>query len=52
MPDRAVNPKFAHKLDFLAALAEHWRGDGAGERAMIALGDFNIAPLETDVWSH
>jgi exodeoxyribonuclease-3 len=52
VPDRAANPKFAHKLDFLGALAAHWRGERAGERAMIALGDLNIAPLETDVWSH
>lgn len=52
VPDRAQNPKFAHKLDFLAELAAHWEADGAAERKLIAVGDFNIAPLETDVWSH
>jgi len=51
-PDRAVNPKFAHKLDFLKELADWWRGNEAAARAMVAVGDFNIAPLETDVWSH
>jgi exodeoxyribonuclease-3 len=52
VPDRDANPKFAHKLDFLAELAAHWRGEAAGARALIAVGDLNIAPLETDVWSH
>jgi exodeoxyribonuclease-3 len=52
VPDRDVNPKFAHKLDFLAELAAYWRAEGAQERAMIVVGDLNIAPLETDVWSH
>ncbi len=52
VPDRAQNPKFAHKLDFLAELAADWRRNGAAERAMIAVGDFNIAPLASDVWSH
>lgn len=52
VPDREQNPKFAHKLDFLAELAADWaEGHDAGRR-MIAVGDFNIAPLETDVWSH
>ncbi|MFW5834548.1 MAG: exodeoxyribonuclease III, partial [Pseudomonadota bacterium] len=52
VPDREQNPKFAHKLDFLAELAAHWQAENAGKRRMIAVGDFNIAPLETDVWSH
>ena len=50
--DRDANPKFAHKLDFLAELAAHWRAAAAAERALIAVGDLNIAPLATDVWSH
>ena len=50
VPDRALNPKFAHKLDFV----EELRGlahtsDGIPS---ILAGDLNIAPLETDVWSH
>lgn len=52
VPDREENPKFAHKLDFLAELAAHWEADAPVGRRMIAVGDFNVAPLETDVWSH
>ncbi|MEO1722108.1 MAG: exodeoxyribonuclease III [Pseudomonadota bacterium] len=48
-PNRTKNPKFAHKLDFVAEMAD-WQGE-AGPAA-IAVGDLNIAPLENDVWSH
>ncbi len=52
VPDPAANPKFAHKLDFLAELRT-WLADSRGaEQPMILVGDLNIAPLETDVWSH
>ncbi len=44
-----TNPKFAHKLDFVAEMAA-WGRDADGPA--IAVGDLNIAPLETDVWSH
>jgi exodeoxyribonuclease III len=50
VPDPEANPKFKQKLAFLDALAS-WRGFGKGEMAIL-LGDFNVAPLETDVWSH
>ncbi|GMG80886.1 exodeoxyribonuclease III [Paralimibaculum aggregatum] len=47
--NRDTNPKFAHKLDFVAEMADWGRGlDGPA----IAVGDLNIAPLEHDVWSH
>ena len=51
-PDIAINPKFAHKLDYIDALA-HWARDEkiAQERAIL-VGDLNVAPLEHDVWSH
>ncbi len=50
--DPAANPKFAHKLDFLAEL-QRWLQDTRGaDQPMILVGDLNIAPLETDVWSH
>ncbi len=46
------NPKFAHKLAFLAHL-ESFANDGrAARQAEIVVGDLNIAPLEHDVWSH
>jgi exodeoxyribonuclease-3 len=52
-PDRDINPKFAHKLDFIEEMrglhAEAELEDGVSS---ILVGDLNIAPLETDVWSH
>lgn len=52
VPDPQANDKFAHKLAFLDAVTE-WlgRSRGAG-RPLILVGDLNVAPLETDVWSH
>ena len=52
IPDPAANPKFAHKLQFLDELTAWFAAERAGGRKMIAVGDLNIAPLETDVWSH
>jgi exodeoxyribonuclease-3 len=54
IPDRAANPKFAHKLDFVAE-ATAWsaqRQAAGGFRRAVLVGDLNIAPLEHDVWSH
>jgi len=48
-PDRAKNPKFAHKLDFVAELAA-WGRERSGPAILV--GDLNIAPREDDVWSH
>jgi exodeoxyribonuclease III len=50
--DPDTNPKFAHKLQFLAETIAWWRGRYALRRKAILVGDLNIAPLETDVWSH
>ncbi len=52
VPDPETNPKFAHKLQFLDEIAEWFAGERRDGRAMIAVGDLNIAPLEADVWSH
>jgi len=49
--DPALNPKFAHKLDFVAQ-ATRWFAGRAVPTRSILVGDLNIAPLETDVWSH
>ena len=49
IPDRALNPKFAQKLDFVARMT---RWSNALTEPAIMVGDFNIAPLECDVWSH
>ncbi|MGI9435326.1 MAG: exodeoxyribonuclease III [Geminicoccaceae bacterium] len=52
VPDPEANDKFAHKLDFLRELSA-WFDDGAADAgSSVLLGDLNIAPLETDVWSH
>jgi len=49
VPDPEENPKFAHKLQFVADM-QAW--SAALDGAQILVGDLNIAPLETDVWSH
>ena len=51
-PDREANPKFDHKLCFLTEMAEWARDDRLAQRPAVLLGDFNVAPLETDVWNH
>lgn len=50
VPDRDLNPKFAHKLDLLAELRDRFR-ESRPERAVL-VGDLNVAPREDDVWSH
>lgn len=50
-PDPKINPKFRHKLDFLAELQE-WFDGPLFDRGQVIVGDFNIAPHENDVWSH
>lgn len=50
-PDRTINTKFAHKLDFLTEMHEV-TSDPLGADGSVLVGDLNIAPLETDVWSH
>jgi len=49
IPDREVNRKFAQKLDFVERMA---RWADRVDRPTLIMGDFNIAPLECDVWSH
>lgn len=51
-PDPEVNDKFAHKLRFMREIAEWWRQSRHDGARRIMVGDFNVAPLETDVWSH
>jgi exodeoxyribonuclease III len=52
IPDPAQNPKFAHKLRFLDEVSAWFAEKRQALRPMILVGDLNIAPLETDVWSH
>jgi len=52
VPDPDANPKFAHKLQFLDELTRWFTGKRRAKKPMVLVGDLNIAPLETDVWSH
>ena len=52
VPDAAANEKFAHKLGFMDELAAWWAGRRRPRRKAVLVGDLNVAPLETDVWSH
>jgi exodeoxyribonuclease III len=52
VPDPEANPKFAHKLQFLDEVMAWFSTARAAAKPMIVVGDLNIAPLETDVWSH
>lgn len=52
IPDVSANEKFAHKLDFVDEMTSFFGGSYARTDNLIAVGDFNIAPLEHDVWSH
>jgi len=50
VPDRELNPKFGHKLDFIAE-AQAWFAANPPRRSVL-VGDLNIAPLVNDVWNH
>jgi exodeoxyribonuclease-3 len=51
LPDRELNPKFDHKLDFYEKLtAELSKRDP--KAPLIVTGDLNVAPGEFDVWNH
>ena len=50
VPDREVNDKFGHKLDFLTEMRATFH-DSRPERSIL-VGDLNIAPREDDVWNH
>jgi exodeoxyribonuclease-3 len=49
IPDREVNAKFGQKLDFLGRMT---RWADTLDRPTLIAGDFNVAPLESDVWNH
>lgn len=50
IPDPKLNPAYGFKLEFVEAMTA-WSKKLRNNRAVI-VGDFNIAPLEHDVWSH
>lgn len=49
VPNPAVNPKFAQKLAFLERMT---RWSECVDEPTLLVGDLNIAPLPSDVWSH
>ena len=50
VPDTKLNPKFEHKIRFLSEIKDKFfRSEN---KKTIMVGDFNIAPLPDDVWSH
>jgi exodeoxyribonuclease-3 len=51
IPDPVANPKFAHKLEFYAELAEFFASQNTDQKLML-VGDLNVAPLPEDVWNH
>lgn len=50
--DPDANPKFAHKLAFVDELKRFSEDLRKQDSRTVIVGDFNIAPLEHDVWSH
>ncbi len=52
VPDPETNEKFAHKLRFMTEMALWGAAMPRDGARRILVGDLNVAPLETDVWSH
>ena len=50
VPDPDANVKFAHKLSFLEEMRVCMAALSTPHSVLV--GDLNVAPLETDVWSH
>jgi exodeoxyribonuclease-3 len=51
-PDREINPKFGHKLDYCDAITDWFKTNRKAADNILLAGDLNIAPYENDVWSH
>ncbi|MDX1950176.1 MAG: exodeoxyribonuclease III [Rickettsiales bacterium] len=52
IPDVQENPKFKHKIEYNKELTKWFSKNREKGNNIIAVGDFNIAPFENDVWSH
>ena len=52
IPDVKLNPAYAGKLKFVEEMQDWAKHEGKKQKRLIAVGDFNIAPHEHDVWSH
>ena len=52
-PNPDTNDKFAHKLQFVEEMTAWYKNHkNKKSNKLLLMGDLNIAPLETDVWSH
>ena len=51
IPDRKLNPKFDHKMDFYERLTAEMKTRDR-QRPLVLAGDFNIAPGDNDVFNH
>lgn len=51
IPDPHLNPKYAHKIQFLKDMKKYLK-QLHQTKPMVILGDINIAPGEHDVWNH
>lgn len=51
IPDPELNPKFAHKLEYLDCMNNWLITSRSSQDKLVILGDLNIAPLTQDVWS-
>jgi len=52
VPDIEVNDKFAHKLDFMTEMTDWFTKRQSENNKLVLVGDLNVAPCESDVWSH
>ncbi|MEZ5691386.1 MAG: exodeoxyribonuclease III [Rickettsiales bacterium] len=52
IPDPKQNPAYGFKLRFVEAMTDWSCELKKNKKSAIILGDFNIAPLPNDVWSH
>ncbi len=50
IPDIKINSKFKHKIQFIKEMRDYFKSDNTKNKILV--GDLNVAPLESDVWSH
>lgn len=54
VPDPDINKRFKNKLTYLEGMQDYFSSATSANKytESLLVGDLNIAPLETDVWSH
>lgn len=51
IPDPKLNPAYGYKLKFVEEMTAWSKKTAKARQNIVILGDFNIAPMEHDVWS-